>query len=80
MLQLEKSPHSNKDPAQSKIAQLVENPPPMQEIPVQPLGREDFPREGIGYPLQYSWAPVFWPGEFCALYSPWGLKELDTTE
>jgi len=59
--------------------------------------------EGIGYPLQYSWAslvaqlvknlpimwetwkipwrrerlhtPVFWPGEFHGLYSPWGCKE-----
>ena len=24
--------------------------------------------------------PVFWPGEFQGLYSPWGRKELDTTE
>ena len=24
--------------------------------------------------------PVFWPGEFHGLYSPWGCKELDTTE
>ena len=24
--------------------------------------------------------PVFWPGEFRGLYSPWGHKELDTTE
>jgi len=31
--------------------------------------------EGIGYPL-----PVFWPGEFHGLYSPWGCKESDTTE
>ena len=23
---------------------------------------------------------VFWPGEFHELYSPWGRKELDTTE
>ena len=22
--------------------------------------------------------PVFWPGEFHGLYSPWGLKESDT--
>ena len=70
--------------------------------------------EGIGYPLQYSWAslvaqlvknlpamcktwvwslssedpwrrerlptPVFWPGEFHGLYSPWGCKESDMTE
>ena len=25
-------------------------------------------------------APVFWPGEFQGLFSPWGCKELDTTE
>ena len=24
--------------------------------------------------------PVFWPGEFPGLYSPWGHKESDTTE
>ena len=24
--------------------------------------------------------PVFWPGEFHGLYSPWGGKESDTTE
>ena len=24
--------------------------------------------------------PVFWPGEFHGLYSPWGRKDLDTTE
>ena len=24
--------------------------------------------------------PVFWPGEFHGLYSPWGRKELNTTE
>ena len=24
--------------------------------------------------------PVFWPGEFHGLYSPWGCKELDKTK
>ena len=24
--------------------------------------------------------PVFWPGEFHELFSPWGHKESDTTE
>jgi len=24
--------------------------------------------------------PVLWPGEFHGLYSPWGCKELDTSE
>ena len=77
-------------------------------------GSGRFTGEGIGYPLQYSWAslvaqlvknpsangrpgfdpwvgkipwrgerlptPVFWPGEFHGLYSPWGLKESDMTE
>ena len=35
------------------------------------LGRS--PEKGI--PI-----PVFWPGEFHGLYSPWGRKESDTTE
>ena len=30
----------------------------MQEGLVQFLGREDSPGEGIGYPLQYSWASL----------------------
>ena len=37
----------------SQIAQLVKNPPAMQDTPVQFLGRED-PLEKVGYPLQYS--------------------------
>ena len=45
-------------------------------------------REGIGYPLQYSWASlvaVFLPGESRGRgslvgYSPRGRKESDTTE
>ena len=35
------------------------------------LGRS--PGEGKGYPT-----PVFWPGEFHGLYSPWAHKELGT--
>ena len=33
-------------------------------------------------PWRRKWlpTPVFWPGEFHGLYSPWGLKELDMTE
>ena len=38
------------------------------------LGRS--PGEGKGYPL----TPVFWPGEFRGLYSPWSCRESDTTE
>ena len=42
------------------VAQMVKNPPAMQETWVQPLGRED--------PLKKAWqpTPVFLPGE-----SPW---------
>ena len=40
----------------SLVAQLVKNPPAMQETPVQFLGRED-PLEK-GYPIQYSWASL----------------------
>ena len=82
----------------SLIAQLVKNPPAMQETPVL---------LGNGNPLQYSWTslvaqlgknppamretwvgkipwrrdrlptPVFCPGEFRGLCSPWGRKESD---
>ena len=40
--------------AYSVIAQLVKNPPAMQETPVGFLSQEDLPGKGIGYPLQYS--------------------------
>ena len=38
----------------SLVAQLVKNPPAIQETWVQSLGWEDSPGEGKGYPLQYS--------------------------
>ena len=34
------------------------------------------PGEGKGYLP----TPVFWPGEFHGLYSPWGRKESDMTD
>ena len=40
----------------SLIAQLVKNPPAMQETPVWFLGRSA--GEGISYPLQYSWTSL----------------------
>ena len=58
---------------------MVKNPPAMQETQVQSLGEED--------PWRREWqpTPAFLPGEFhgqrsLAGYSPWGRKELDTTE
>ena len=58
----------------SLVAQMVKNPPTMQEIQFQSLGWED--------PLEKEWlpTPVFWPGELHGLYCPWGCKESDTTE
>ena len=58
----------------SHVAQLVNNPPEMWEIWVLSLACED-PLENERLPT-----PVFWPREFHGLYSPWGCKELDTTE
>ena len=40
------------------VTQPVKNLPAMQETPVQFLGQEDLPGEGIGYLLQYSWASL----------------------
>ena len=39
------------------------------------LGLGISPEEGKGLPT-----PVFWPGEFHGLCSPWDRKESDTTE
>ena len=58
----------------SLVAQLVKNPPAMWETWVQYLGWEDSLEKGK------ATTPVFWPGEFLGLYSPWGHKELDMTE
>ena len=64
----------------SLAAQMVKNPPAMQETRVRSLGQED--------PLEKSWQPtsVLLPIEFHGQrslsmvgYSPWGRKELDPT-
>ena len=54
----------------SLVAQLVKNLSAMEETWV---GKIPWRRERLPTPL-------FWPGEFHVLYSPWGLKESDTTE
>ena len=59
----------------SLVTQLVKNPPAMCETWVWSLGWEDPLEKGKRLPT-----PVFWPGEFHGLYSPWGGKESDTTE
>ena len=58
----------------SLVTQLVKNPPAMQKTWVDPwAGKIPWRRERLH-------SPVFWPQEFHGLYSPWGCKELDTTE
>ena len=63
----------------SRVAQRVKCLPAMQETWVQSLGWED--------PLGRKWqpTPVLLPGKSDGWrslvgYSPWGCKELDTTE
>ena len=65
----------------SLVAQMVKNPPAMQETWVRSLSWED-PEKGIAsYPLQYSCLEnSMGRGALWATYSPWGCKESDMTE
>ena len=61
------------------VAQMVENQPDVQETRVQSRIRK------IPWRREWQPTPVFLPGEFhgqgsVAGYSPWGRKQLDTTE
>ena len=61
------------------VAQMVKNPPAMQETQVWSLHQNDPLEKGT------PTTPVFLPGEFhgqgsLAGYSPWAHKELATTE
>ena len=56
------------------MAQRVNSPPECLRPRLDPcVGKISWRRERLP-------TPVFWPGEFRHLYSPWGRKELDTTE
>ena len=57
----------------SLVALLVKNPLAMRETWVQSLGWEDPLEKGKADHSSIH-------GEFHGLYSPWGHKELDTTE
>ena len=59
----------------SPVAQLVKNLPAMQEIWVQSLGWEDLLEKGKATHSSILAWRIPW-----AVYSPWGLKESDTTE
>ena len=61
------------------MAQMVKNPPTMQETRVQSLGGEDALEKGTAP------TPVFLPGESHGQrslvgYGPWGRKESDAPE
>ena len=58
--------------------EVVKNPPAVQETWVPSLGWEDALgwEEGKGYPLQY----YALENSMDCIISPWGHKELDTTE
>ena len=63
----------------SLVAQMVKNPPAMQETWIQPLVRK------IPWRSEWLLTPVFLPGEFHGQgsltgYSPLDLKKSDTTE
>ena len=58
----------------SLVAQLVKNPLQCGRLGFDPwVGK-------IPWIMERLPVPVFWPGEFHGLYSPWGHKKLDTTE
>ena len=59
---------------------MVKNLPAMQETGVPSLGGEDPLGEGNGNPLQYSCLENPMDRGAWQAYSPWGRKELDTTE
>ena len=62
----------------SLVAQMVKNPPAMQELWVQSLGWEDPLEEGMAtHSRILAWRIHMDRG---AGYSPWSHKELDTTE
>ena len=64
----------------SLVVQMVKNPPGMRETRVRFLGQEDPLEEGMTTPLQYSGLENPHGQRSMAGYSPWGHKELDTTE
>ena len=60
------------------MAQLVKNLPAMWETWIQYLGREDPLEKGMATHSNLAWR-IPWTEEPGG-YSPWGHKELDTTE
>ena len=58
----------------SLVAQLVKNLPAMWDTWFDPwIGKVPWRKQRLP-------TPIFWPGEFHGLSSPWGCRESDTTE
>ena len=62
------------------VAQLVKNPPAMQETPVRFLGREDPRGEGMATPSGILVLQGPCGQRSPAGYGPWGRKESDMAE
>ena len=63
-----------------QVAQMVKNPPAMQENWAQCQGLGRSPGGGHGNPFQYSCLENTHGQRSLAGYSPWGCKESDMTE
>ena len=59
---------------------MIKNLPAMQEIRVQSLGQERPLEKGMATLSNILAWRIPWTEEPGGLYSPWGRKELDTTE
>ena len=64
----------------SLVAQMVKNPPAMQEIRVQSLGWEDSLENEMANQAKNTWPGKSHGQRNLAVYSPWGRKESNTTE
>ena len=63
----------------SLVTQMVKNPPAMQETRVRSLGREDPLEKGMATHSSILAGKSYGQRSLVG-YSPWGRKELDTTE
>ena len=63
----------------SLLAQMVKNLPAMQEIQLQSLGWEDLLEKEMAIHSSILAWRIPWTEDLVG-YSPWGHKELDTTE
>ena len=59
---------------------MVKNLPTMWKIRVQSLGQEDPLEKGMATHSSILAQKIPWTEEPGGLHSPWGLKEVDTTE